>query len=396
MRIHLLAGISIAIFLSVAAFGQSAELPQRFEIADIHTSAYSQLPQMRGILGGSRYELRKATMVDLIKTAYGIDADNVVGGPTWLESDRFDVIAKTPPTATRGNARAMLQTLLADRFKLVVHTDTRPMPAFVLSIGKGKPKLKESEGQGNEGCQFQPQKNQPGVFPPVVVSCRHISMDAFARRLRQIAGDYVSLPVIDSTGLEGFWDFDLKWSYRMSLAQAGSDGVTIFDALDKQLGLKLDSQKAPAPVVVVDSVNRTPTANPPGIATSLPPGPPPEFEVADIKPSMPDAKPNARLQNGRLDVQAFPMKYMIMLAWNLTGNELLAGAPKWIESARFDIVAKAATPGPQDAGDTVALEQVDLETLRLMLRALLVDRFKIVTHTEERPINSYTLVAVKP
>lgn len=198
----------------------------------------------------------------------------------------------------------------------------------------------------------------------------------------------MSLPVIDSTGLEGFWDFDLKWSYRMSLAQAGSDGVTIFDALDKQLGLKLESQKAPAPVIVVDTVNRAPSANPAGVATSLPPGPPPEFEVADIKPSMPDARQNARLQNGRLDVQAFPMKNMIMLAWDMNGDELLAGAPKWIESARFDIVAKATTSGPQ--------EQVDLETLRLMLRSLLIDRFKMATHFEDRPVNAYSLIAVKP
>jgi uncharacterized protein (TIGR03435 family) len=194
--------------------------------------------------------------------------------------------------------------------------------------------------------------------------------------------------VFDSTGLEGFWDFDLKWTFRGFLAQAGSDGITIFDALDKQLGLKLEPQKAPEPVIVVDSVNQTPTANPSGVATSLPPGPPPEFEVAEIKPSMPGAKQNARLQNGRLDVQAFPMKNLIKLAWDINSDELLAGAPKWVESARFDITAKASTGGPE--------EQPDFETLRLMLRALLVDRFKMVTHMEERPVNSYTLIAVKP
>ena len=156
----------------------------------------------------------------------------------------------------------MLQTLLADRFKLAVHMDTRPMPAFVLSVGKGKPKLKESEELGNTGCQFQPRNPQPGVPPSNVVSCRHVSMDAFARRLRQMAGDYISVPVVDSTGLEGFWDFDLKWTFRGQLSQAGADGITISDAVDKQLGLKLEPQRAPAPVIVVDSVNRTPTAPP--------------------------------------------------------------------------------------------------------------------------------------
>src|SRR5262249_8573155 len=137
-----------------------------------------------------------------------------------------------------------------------------------------------------------------------IFSCRHMSMDAFARSLRQMGRDYLEIPVVNSTGLEGFWDFDLKWTFRFGLSQAGADKITIFDALDKQLGLNLESQKAPAPVIVVDSVNRTPSANPSGVATSLPPGSPPEFEVADIKPSMPDARRNARLQNGRLDVQA--------------------------------------------------------------------------------------------
>jgi uncharacterized protein (TIGR03435 family) len=360
-----------------------------FDIADVYSSFHSTNPNMTGgVLRAGRYELRKATMVDLIRTAYSVDADSVVGGPTWLESDRFDVIAKAPPATAPETTKLMLQTLLADRFKLAVHMDTRPMPAFVLSVGKGKPKLKESEEPSNTGCQFQPRNPQPGVPPSNVVSCRHVSMGAFAGRLRQMAGDYVAIPIVDSTGLEGFWDFDLKWTFRGQLSQAGADGISIFDAVDKQLGLKLEPQKAPAPVIVVDSVNRTPTANPSGVATSLPAGPPPEFEVADIKPSMPGARQNARMQNGRLDVQAFPMKNMIMLAWDLNGDELLAGAPKWIQSARFDVVAKAPTAGPGD--------QVDFETLRLMVRALLVDRFKMVTHMEERPVTSYTLTAMKP
>jgi uncharacterized protein (TIGR03435 family) len=389
MVVRAFEGLTIVAFLSVAVSGQSTEIPPAFEIADVHVSPHSAFPQMTGgVLRAGRYELRKASMVDLIKTAYGVEADSVVGGPAWLESDRFDVIAKAPPNTSPETVKLMLQNLLVDRFKLVAHNDTKPMPAFVLTVGKGKSKLKESDGQGNGRCQFQPQKNQPGVPPVEVFYCRHMSMDAFAQSLRQIAREYLEIPVVNSTGLEGFWDFDLQWTFRFGPAQASADRITIFDALDKQLGLKLEPQKAPAPVVVVDSVNRTPSANPSGIATSLPPDPPPEFEVADIKPSMPGARQNVRLQNGRLDVQAVPMKNLIMLAWEMNGDELLAGLPKWAESARFDIVAKASTSGPQ--------ERVDIETLRLMLRALLADRFKMMTHTEERPVNSYTLIAVKP
>src|SRR5947208_15791281 len=106
----------------------------------------------------------------------------------------------------------------------------------------------------------------------------------------------VTNPVVNSTGLEGFWDFDIKWTPRGLLSQAGADGITVSDALDKQLGLKLEPQKTPGPVIVVDSVNQTPTPNPSGVATSLPPAPPPEFEVADIKPSLPGASSRGRIQ----------------------------------------------------------------------------------------------------
>ena len=145
--VRVFSGISLAAFLSIVGFGQSVEAPPVFDIADVHMSARSTNPNMTGgILRAGRYELRKATMVDLIRTAYGVDADSVIGGPSWLESDRFDVIAKAPPTTSTETVKLMLQALLADRFKLVVHTDSKPVAAFVLSAGKGKPKLKESEG----------------------------------------------------------------------------------------------------------------------------------------------------------------------------------------------------------------------------------------------------------
>src|SRR5271156_1677099 len=106
-----------------------------------------------GVFRAGRYEIRYATMLDLVKTAYGVDADTVVGGPAWLEYDRFDVVAKAPPATSPETIKLMLQALLADRFKLVIHKDTRPIQGFVLSVGKGKPKLKEADGSGERGCQ---------------------------------------------------------------------------------------------------------------------------------------------------------------------------------------------------------------------------------------------------
>jgi uncharacterized protein (TIGR03435 family) len=329
-------------------------------------------------------------MVDLISTAYGVDGDKVAGGPSWLDTDRFDIIAKAPNSTSPETLKLMLQALLAERFKLVVHKDTKPMPAFVLSVGKGKPKLKEAaEGSGKGGCEGQPQNPQPGAIPYIVMSCHSVTMEAFARQLHDnFGGNYITNPVVDQTGLKGAWDFELKWHGRGQLARAGADGITIFDAIDKQLGLKLEPGKVPIPVLEVDSVEQKPTPNPPGVTTSLPPPPPAEFEVADIRPSRPDAQQNARLQNGRLDVQAFPLKQLVTLAWDINSDELLAGAPKFMDTAKFDVIAKATVSGPG--------QDINIDDLRLMLRALLVERFKMATHTEERPVTAYTLSAVKP
>jgi uncharacterized protein (TIGR03435 family) len=385
------AGISFLALLSGAAFGQSAETPPVFEIADVHASAHSTRTYMTGgVLRGGRYDLRNATMVDLIATAYGVESDKVLGGPIWLETDRFDVIAKAPAATSPETVKLMLQALLADRFKLVFHKDTKPMPAYSLTVGKGKPKLKEAAGSGNSGCQGQPPQNpQPGTVPYVMVSCRNMTMEAFAQNLRFMANAYIASPVVDSTGLKGSWDFDLKWTGRALLPQAGADGITIFDAVDKQLGLKLELQKVPTPVIVVDSVNQKPADNPPGVTQNLPPPPPAEFEVADIKPSMPGANPMGRIQpGGRVNLQGFTLKMLITIAWDINGDDMLVGAPKWLDSARFDVVAEASTSGPSP--------NIDIDDLRLMLRALLADRFKLATHNEDREISAYTLVAAKP
>jgi uncharacterized protein (TIGR03435 family) len=338
-----------------------------------------------GVLRGGRYDLRNASMLDLIQTAYDIDeTSKIVGGPNWLNTDRFDIAAKAPASATQETTKAMLQTLLADRFKLAVHMDNRPVQAFALSLGKGKPRMKEADPSAASGCQGQPQNPAPGAIAYIVVSCRNLTMEQFAQQVRGMAGGYVTDLAVDPTGLKGAWDFDLKWNGRNQLAAAGSDAVTFFDAVDKQLGLKLEPQRVTMSVLVVDSVNRKPTDNPPGVTTSLPPPPPAEFEVATIRPSAPDAQQRGDFQNGRVDLQGWTLKSLITTAWNVTNEDLLAGVPKFAESARFDIVAKASTA------------QIDDDDLILMLRALMIDRFKIKVHTESRTVPVYTLTAAKP
>jgi uncharacterized protein (TIGR03435 family) len=342
---------------------------------------------------GGRYELHTATMVDLIGIAYSVDADKVIGGPSWLDTDRFDVIAKGPVNTTPRSLQSMLQALLADRFKLVIHNDTKSLPAYALTAGR-HPQLKEASGGGDGGGRPAPrgaQGNAPGALPNVTVSCHNTTMSEFANRLPQLAGDYLQgNPVTDLTGLKGAWDFTVTWTGRNALLSAGADGISICDAVGKELGLKLDVQRVPVPVVAVDRVNENPTDNLPGVALSLPPIPT-EFEVAVIKPSMPGSPQRSfRLEpGGRIDLRAFTLKELIKFAWNfqdldvIDNDDMLVGAPKWSEAERFDIIAQA-TPA------------IDIDSVHLMFRRLLEDRFKLAAHTADQPVPVYALVAAKP
>ena len=346
-----------------------------------------------GALRGGRYEIRTATMVDLISLAYEIEPDEVFGGPNWLDWTRFDVLAKAPQAATRRDLSVMLQTLLTDRFTLKVRMDTRVMPAFVLSAGKGKPKMKAASGTDQPGCQNVPQNTAPSAtLQYLVISCRSMPMGVFAEVLRGVGGGtYLADPVVDRTGLTGAWDFDLKWTPRPRLAQAGADGITLFDALDKQLGLKLEAQKAPLPVLRIESVNEKPTPNAPGVAATIPIAPLAEFEVVSIKPSAPDAVGfSLRMQNGRMDLQNLTLKQLIQAAWDLSNNDdLIVGLPKSADSVRFVVTAKVAVSG------SGSVPTVDDDTLRLMLQGLLAERFGLKTHIEDRPVDAYTLTAEK-
>jgi uncharacterized protein (TIGR03435 family) len=367
---------------------------QAFEMADVHVSPHSDNPSLSVLHRDGRYELLGASMVDLVSTAYGVKADAVTGGPGWLEADRFDVIAKAPNDLTGEALKAMLQTLLADRFALVLHRDTKPMPAYVLTAGKS-PHVKQSDGVGESRCEDDPAVHSPTING--VLACHNVTMAAFAQALQTNptppAIGYLSHnAVVDLTGLQGAWDFTLRWTGRGALAGAGSDGITLFDAVDKQLGLNLAMGKAPLPVVVVDRVNEKPTANLPGVTEKLPELRL-EFDVADIKPSAQDKPTPPRFTaGGRMDVKGVTLIALIQHAWGLDtfDNELISGGPKWLTEERFDIVAKSTPPD----GPSSALK--DDDALRAMLRNMLMDRFGLVVHSEEKQVTVYALTADKP
>jgi uncharacterized protein (TIGR03435 family) len=401
MMMRAFAGILLFALLSSPPSPQSTDTPPAvaFEIADVHVAPPRKFPFMDGgALRGDRYIMHQATMVDLISAAYGLDPSNVQGGPIWLETDRFEIVAKTSPTTSKDDLKLMLKSLLADRFKLVVHTGSAPMPAYVLIVGKGKPKLKEADDSGKSDCQYQepPKDLPPGTVRYIAFSCRNTTMEALAKDLQNWGGDYLPYPVVDSTGLKGSYDFDIKWNGRGQLQKAGADGISILDAVDKQLGLKLDLQTAPRPVLIVDSVNQKPTPNAPDIEKVLPAPPPAQFDVATIKPSSPDMQQGrARINGNLVDVQGTPLKFLITFAWDLNPNdpEGLVGAPKWLDQDRFDILAKVSNVQSGVGQDG---QRIDIEDLRQMVRALLEDRFKMKTHFEDRPVWAYTLIAANP
>jgi uncharacterized protein (TIGR03435 family) len=361
-----------------------------FEVADVHASPHSLHPFPRSNFHGGRYTMRQASMVDLIAAAYGVDADNVLGGPAWLETDRFDIYAEAPAGATEVAQRPMLQALLADRFHLVIHKDSKPLPAFILSAGKGGQKMTQAaDPAASSTCTYvdPPPNPSPNAVPLYTFSCHNMTMEGFAERIRQWAGDYLTNPVVDSTGLTGGWDFDIHFHSRGRAARAGGDGVTIFDAVDKQLGLKLEAKTSPLPVIIVDSANEKPTPNPPGLDKKLPPPLPAEFEVATIRPTAPEVtNMNGRIQGSQVSLQYGTMQFMVTFAYD-TSDDMVVNAPGWFTTDHFDINAKAI----QDA--TPGAPQVDLDDLRMMMRKFLAERFNLKVHTEDRPLDAYTLMA---
>jgi len=384
------------------AFGQTAQTPPigapaaRFEISNVYVTpkalanAFMEAnPPING-----RYEFHSASMIDLIQLAYEFDDDRIMGGPSWLEMDRFEVIAKAPagaslapppgsaPLALSDSVREMLQSLLADRFKLAVRRATRPLPGFVLTVDK-KPLMKEADGSGDNGCRSTPPADP--ADPTIRLVCRNMSMEVLAGLLPRLPGT-ASAGVLDKTELKGLWNFDVQLPRDVSAQDAAG-------AIAKQLGLKLEPQPIPTPVLVVETVNETPTANDPGAAEALPIAPQPTaFDVADMKPtdpSYPAYTSTMNPQGGGLWVsRGITLSALLLRAFSPSyaerNEDLVVGMPSWAATTRFDITARSP------AGASASARAGP------MVRSLLEERLKLKWHTEERPVSVYVLVAAKP
>jgi uncharacterized protein (TIGR03435 family) len=341
-----------------------------------------------GGLRGTRYLVRQATMVDLISLAWNVDSDKILGGPNWLDINRFDVSARALAGSSPEQVRLMLQTMLAQRFSLKVHQDTKELPGFVLSAGSGKPKMKPAaDAAGSPNCQGQPQAPSDTV-PQQVVDCHSISMDDLARLAANVANGSGS--GLNKTGIEGKWDFTIKWTPPGQLARAGADGISIFDAVDRQLGLKLERARVPQPVIFVDSVNQAPTPNAADIAKFLPPAPALEFEAAVINQTNPDFKgTRMQLLANPIRIQGATLNILLQEFYDVT-PDMVQGAPKFMDEDRWDITAKMISTDPGQPA------QADPETRTKLMGKLLEDRFRLKMHYEDRVVPAYTLYSVKP
>ena len=366
------------LFLCGAALSQDTAPPPVFETADVRVSKPGTIDG-GGFLSSGRAEFLGVTILDLIATAYGVESEMIFGGPSWLDKDRFDITARAAPATPESVLRPMLQALLADRFKLSIHREDKPMPVYALTLGKRGPKLKEAVDGGAPQCKGS------GGRGAISYVCQNLTMASLAERLRPMAPGYLDHTVVDMTGLKGAYDFTMSWTARGQLRKGDTDqdsNVMLFDAVDKQLGLKLEAQKQAMSVVVVDRADQKPAGNPSVVTRTTPPAPK-EFEVASVRASKPGTNTqNMRfLPSGQLELSGMSLKELIALAWDIE-DDMLVGGPKGLDGDRFDIVAKTSSAAP-------------IEAVRLMLQALLAERFKLAVHREEQPMPVYALTVGK-
>lgn len=190
------------------------------------------------------------TMERLIERAYGVKPSQVQG-PDWMETTRFDIVAKYPEGSKSADHQVMLRTLLEDRFKLAVHREKAEKPGYALMVVKSGFKLKAVEHEGSDT------NHQGGRIQ--TLSAKGTSMPTLADLLSRYLGEVV----VDKTGISGAYNFDLRWTTDDE--KPNETGVepapTIFIALQETLGLRLQGQKVPVEMIVVDHLEKTPTEN---------------------------------------------------------------------------------------------------------------------------------------
>lgn len=208
---------------------------------------------------GDRLVIAGFTLDGLIKQAYDVQDKQILGGPEWMNTEKFDLEIKpdVPGAPSLTQIADVMKKLLADRFQLKLHTEQKIMSAYVLRVAKDGPKMTKNPSTGG----------LPGLFfgPPIVtLRVRNASMDSFVHVMQSTVLDR---PVVDQTGLTGHWDFSLNWTPDPSQfvgvgwkmpppTDAATAPAPLFTAIREQLGLQLEAEKTSVPVLVIDHVGQ--------------------------------------------------------------------------------------------------------------------------------------------
>jgi uncharacterized protein (TIGR03435 family) len=254
----------LIVCMAGVAFGQSAALPPVFEVASIKPAP----PQAPGRVSTrmssdpARLNYTNVSISDVIGQAYRVQ-HHQIAGPAWLDTERFNIVAKIPAGVASDQIPQMFQALLADRFKLKLHKEKKELPVYALVAGKNGPKLQKAESSsGLDGGISRVKGHVSGK----------VSMARFAEYLSLRLGH----AVLDQTELDGAYTVALDWvpdsteepgaaaSSQPGTPDGGAVGATgpsLFTALQEQLGLKLVATKGPMEVLVIDRVEKVPTEN---------------------------------------------------------------------------------------------------------------------------------------
>ena len=274
---------------SLARSQETAASPaQEFEVASVKRNASgNNFVQLGGDPGG-RFTATNVPLKLLIRQAYQLQDSQIVGGPNWINTDRFDIIAKAPgplvlpaPGGSPGPFQLMMRALLADRFKLAVHTESRELPIYALTLARRDGKTGSQLRPAAVDCVAMfaargrggppPAPPQPGERPPCGMRLGPGNLSGGGVTMAQLSttfSQFVQRVVVDRTGLTGNFDIDLTWTPDqlpqgrgepppgVQLPPIDPNGPSIFTAVQEQLGLKLDSQRGPVDVLVIDRVEQ--------------------------------------------------------------------------------------------------------------------------------------------
>jgi uncharacterized protein (TIGR03435 family) len=225
-----------------------------FEVASVKPNVANDRIVTIHVGPGDRFAARGYTLGLLIQRAYGVMGWNISGGPGWVYEDRWDVVAKAnvAGSLTEGQLQPMLQGLLAERFKLRLHKESKELAGYALVVGRRGPRVKDSADGEEHRDTFRMRKGE--------LSGQGITMENFAR----FVGGKLGLVVVDKTGLRGAYDVQAKWTEEPDQPTGGLPGVdprealqsAVFGALQDQLGLKITPQRISIQILAIDSVER--------------------------------------------------------------------------------------------------------------------------------------------